>query len=125
VSFLISRDDIDGAVNLATPSPLPQREFMRELRGAWGVPAGLPATRWMAAIGAFALRSDTELLLKSRYVLPGRLTSAGFAFGFPAWPAAAADLVKQARALRHQAKTPPGGCSAYRGRRRVRSGKDA
>ena len=98
VSFLISRDDIDGAVNLAAPSPLPQREFMRELRGAWGVPVGLPATRWMAEIGAFALRSDTELLLKSRYVLPGRLASAGFAFGFPAWPAAAADLVKQARA---------------------------
>jgi uncharacterized protein len=103
VSFLISRDDIDGAVNLAAPSPLPQREFMRELRGTWGVPAGLPATRWMAAIGAFALRSDTELLLKSRYVLPGRLTSAGFAFDFPAWPTAAADLVKQARSLRHQA----------------------
>jgi uncharacterized protein len=100
VSFLISRDDIDGAVNLAAPSPLPQRIFMHELRGAWGAPVGLPATRWMAAIGAFALRSDTELLLKSRYVLPGRLASAGFAFDFPAWPAAAADLVKQARALR-------------------------
>lgn len=97
VSFLISRDDIDGAVNLSAPSPLPQREFMRELRGAAGVPVGLPATRWMAAIGAFALRSDTELLLKSRHVLPGRLTAAGFAFDFPAWPAAAADLVKQAR----------------------------
>jgi uncharacterized protein len=97
VSFLITRDDIDGAVNLSAPSPLPQREFMHELRGAWGAPVGLPATRWMAAIGAFALRSDTELLLKSRYVLPGRLTAAGFAFDFPAWPAAAADLVKQAR----------------------------
>jgi NAD dependent epimerase/dehydratase family enzyme len=102
VSFLIARDDIDGAVNLAAPSPLPQREFMRGLRGARGIPAGLPATRWMAAIGAFALRSDAGLLLKSRYVLPGRLTPAGFAFDFPAWPAAAADLVKQARALRHQ-----------------------
>jgi len=98
VSFLIARDDIDGVVNLAAPSPLPQREFMRELRGAWGVPAGLPATRWMAEIGAFALRSDTELLLKSRYVLPGRLTAAGFDFDFPAWPAAATDLVNRARA---------------------------
>src|ERR1700722_1549165 len=98
VSFLIARDDIDGAVNLAAPSPLPQREFMRELRGAWGVRAGLPATRWMAEIGAFALRSDTELLLKSRYVLPGRLTAAGFAFDYPAWPGAAAELVNRARA---------------------------
>jgi len=100
VSFLIARDDIDGAVNLAAPSPLPQREFMRELRAAWGVRAGLPATRWMAEIGAFALRSDTELLLKSRYVLPGRLTGAGFAFEYAAWPSAAADLVSQARAGR-------------------------
>jgi NAD dependent epimerase/dehydratase family enzyme len=98
VSFLIERGDIEGVVNLAAPSPLPQREFMRELRGAWGVPIGLPAARWMAEIGAFALRSDTELLLKSRYVLPGRLTAAGFAFDYPAWPAAAADLVSQARA---------------------------
>jgi uncharacterized protein (TIGR01777 family) len=102
VSFLISRGDIDGAVNLAAPAPLPQREFMRELRRACGVPAGLSATRWMAGVGAFVLRSDTELLLKSRYVLPRRLTSAGFAFDFPAWPAAAADLVKQVRALRHE-----------------------
>ncbi len=97
VSFLIARDDIDGVVNLAAPSPLPQREFMRELRAAWGIRAALPATRWMAEIGAFALRSDTELLLKSRYVLPGRLTAAGFAFDYPAWPAAAADLTSRAR----------------------------
>ena len=98
VSFLIARDDIHGVVNLAAPSPVPQREFMRELRRAWGIRAGLPATRWMAEIGAFALRSDTELLLKSRYVLPGRLTAAGFGFDFPAWPAAAVDLFSQARA---------------------------
>jgi NAD dependent epimerase/dehydratase family enzyme len=98
VSFLIARDDIAGVVNLAAPSPLPQREFMRELRKAWGVRVALPATRWMAEIGAFAVRSDTELLLKSRYVLPGRLTATGFAFDFPAWPAASADLVSQARA---------------------------
>jgi hypothetical protein len=98
VSFLIARDDIDGTVNLAAPSPVPQREFMRELRRAWGVPAGLPATRWMAEIGAFALRSDTELLLKSRHVLPGRLTAAGFTFDFPVWPAAADELVNRARA---------------------------
>lgn len=98
VSFLIARDDIDGVVNLAAPSPLPQRDFMRELRRAWGVRVALPATRWMAEIGAFALRSDTELLLKSRYVVPRRLTAAGFNFDYPAWPAAAGDLVGQARA---------------------------
>jgi uncharacterized protein (TIGR01777 family) len=97
VRFLIERDDLAGAVNLAAPGPLPQREFMRELRSAWGMPVGLPATTWMAKIGAFAIRSDTELLLKSRRVVPGRLANAGFAFRYPDWHAAAADLVPRRR----------------------------
>jgi uncharacterized protein (TIGR01777 family) len=97
VEFLTRREDLAGPVNLAAPAPLPQRAFMRALRGAWGVPVGLPATKWMAEIGAFVLRSDTELLLKSRRVVPGRLLDAGFAFAHPRWPEAAADLVGRAR----------------------------
>ncbi|MEU0213182.1 TIGR01777 family oxidoreductase [Streptomyces canus] len=97
VEFLVDRDDLTGPVNLAAPQPLPQRAFMRALRSAWGVPVGLPATRWMAELGAFALRSDTELLLKSRRVVPGRLLEEGFAFQHPAWPEAAADLVRRGR----------------------------
>jgi uncharacterized protein len=93
-------DAFAGPVNLAAPRPLPQREFMRSLRAAWGIPVGLPATRWMAELGAFALRSDTELLLKSRRVTPGRLLDAGFAFDHPEWPGAAADLAHHARAAR-------------------------
>ncbi|MEV0637910.1 TIGR01777 family oxidoreductase [Streptomyces sp. NPDC050619] len=97
VEFLIDREDLAGPVNLAAPAPLPQRAFMRALRSAWGVPVGLPATRWMAEIGAFALRSDTELLLKSRRVVPGRLLEAGFVFIHPEWPEAADDLVQRVR----------------------------
>jgi uncharacterized protein (TIGR01777 family) len=97
VEFLVARDDITGPVNLAAPEPLPQRDFMRALRTAWGVPVGLPATRWMAEAGAFVLRSDTELLLKSRRVVPGRLLDAGFTFGHPDWPAAADDLARRFR----------------------------
>ncbi|MEU7499405.1 TIGR01777 family oxidoreductase [Streptomyces griseofuscus] len=97
VEFLVDREDLTGPVNLAAPHPLPQRAFMRALRSAWGVPMGLPATRWMAEVGAFALRSDTELLLKSRRVVPGRLTEAGFAFQYPQWPGAADELVHRAR----------------------------
>ncbi|MEU8651696.1 DUF1731 domain-containing protein [Streptomyces sp. NPDC048737] len=97
VDFLIEREDLAGPVNLAAPVPLPQRAFMRALRKAWGVPVGLPATRWMAALGALALRSDTELLLKSRRVTPGRLLEAGFAFDHPEWPGAARDLVRRRR----------------------------
>lgn len=95
VEFLIARDDLEGPVNLASPGPLPHREFMRVLRAARGVPVGLPATRWMAELGAFALRTDTELLLKSRRVVPGRLSAAGFGFAYPEWEGAATDLVRR------------------------------
>jgi uncharacterized protein (TIGR01777 family) len=97
IEFLADRDDLTGPVNLAAPAPLPQRTFMRVLRAAWGVPVGLPATKWMAELGAFALRSDTELLLKSRRVVPGRLLEAGFVFDHAQWPEAADDLVRRVR----------------------------
>ncbi|MFE0250685.1 TIGR01777 family oxidoreductase [Streptomyces sp. NPDC059010] len=111
VDFLVDRDDLTGPVNLAAPEPLPQRAFMRALRSAWGVPVGLPATRWMAELGAFALRSDTELLLKSRRVVPGRLLDAGFAFEHSRWPEAADDLVQRVR-LRRVARRPGSGVPA-------------
>jgi uncharacterized protein (TIGR01777 family) len=98
VEFLAERDDLAGPVNVAAPAPLPHRAFMRALRAAWGVPVGLPATKWMAEIGALAMRSDTELLLKSRRVVPGRLVEAGFAFDHTQWPEAADDLVRRVRA---------------------------
>ncbi|MBM7776539.1 uncharacterized protein (TIGR01777 family) [Actinokineospora baliensis] len=97
VTFLLDHDHLDGPVNLAAPNPLPQRDFIRALRRTWRMPVGLPATKWMAEIGAFALRSDTELLLKSRRVVPTRLLEAGFTFDYPTWPDAATDLVKRAR----------------------------
>ena len=100
LDFLIANDDLAGPVNLASPGPLPQRDFMRVLRRAWGMPIGLPATRAMAEIGAFVLRSDTELLLKSRRVVPGRLPDAGFGFAHPDWHDAARDLVRRVRAGR-------------------------
>jgi uncharacterized protein (TIGR01777 family) len=95
--LLIARDDLDGPVNVAAPNPLPQREFQAALRAAWGTGVGLPATRWMLEIGAWLLRTDTELVLKSRRVVPGRLQAAGFAFEFPEWPPAARDLVARWR----------------------------
>jgi uncharacterized protein (TIGR01777 family) len=97
VRFIIGQDVLTGPVNLAAPGPVRQRDFMREIRAAWGVPVGLPATRWMAELGAFAIRSDTELLLKSRRVVPGLLTAAGFEFRHGTWPEAARDLVRRAR----------------------------
>jgi NAD dependent epimerase/dehydratase family enzyme len=84
-------------VNLTAPVPLPNAEFMRDLRQAWGIGFGLPATRSMLEIGAFFLKTETELILKSRCVIPGRLTEAGFTFQFPHWQEAARDLCRQWR----------------------------
>jgi uncharacterized protein (TIGR01777 family) len=91
IYFLIQRD-IAGAVNLASPNPVPNREFMATLRRVWGAPVGLPAARWMLEIGALFLRTETELILKSRRVVPGRLLQAGFSFRYPEWAGAAHEL---------------------------------
>lgn len=94
VCFLMERTDMDGAVNVASPNPLPNEEFMRVLRDVSGVSVGLPAAPWMLEAGALVMRTETELILKSRRVVPGRLLEAGFRFRFPDWPAAARDLVR-------------------------------
>jgi uncharacterized protein (TIGR01777 family) len=95
--FFLLEKDLQGPVNLAAPRPLPQRDFMAALRAAAGVRWGLPATAWMLEVGAFVLRTEGELILKSRRVVPGRLREAGFSFEYPEWPQAAADLVARRR----------------------------
>ncbi len=100
IRFLIERDDLDGAINLAAPEPRTQRDFQAALRAAWGVRLGLPATAWMAKMGAVLLQTDTELILKSRRVVPGRLLAEGFRFQHPTWPEAATSLVAATRAAR-------------------------
>jgi hypothetical protein len=101
MDLLIAREDLSGAINLASPNPLPNREFMGHLREAWGISFGLPIPSWLLEIGAFTTRTESELVLKSRRVIPGRLIAAGFQFRFPDWPAAARDLVYR---WRHQLK---------------------
>ena len=100
VYWLIEHPELDGAVNLAAPNPLPNAEFLRDLRRAWGMPVGLPATRWMLEIGAWFLRTETELILKSRRVVPTRLSQSGFMFNFPDWLGAARDLCRRWRERR-------------------------
>lgn len=94
---LINRE-FAGSVNLSSPNPIPNLEFMRALQGAWGTRIGLPAANWMLEIGSIFLRTETELVLKSRRVIPGRLLEAGFQFQFPYWASAAQDLIARWRA---------------------------
>lgn len=97
--FLMTHNSLDGCFNLCSANPLPNRDFMESLRGAYGVPCGLPATKWMLEIGALCLRTETELILKSRRVVPRRLLEVGFEFAFPEWRVAASDLAQRWRQL--------------------------
>ena len=97
VEFLIDHEELEGAVNIAAPNPLPNREFMAVLREAWDRPNGLPAPSLLIEVAAFFLRTESELVLKSRRVVPGRLIDAGFEFEFPEWEEAAEDLARRYR----------------------------
>jgi uncharacterized protein (TIGR01777 family) len=90
----ISDDSMRGAYIATSPNPVAQVDFMRSLRRAIGMPIGLPAFEWMVRIGApLLLRTDPELALYGRYVVPTRLREAGFEFSFPTLDAALADLL--------------------------------
>jgi uncharacterized protein (TIGR01777 family) len=108
VEWLLEHEEVDGAVNLAAPHPLPNEEFMRVLREAYRIRWGLPANSWMLELGAVFLRTETELILKSRRVVPGRLLAGGFEFRFPRWPEAAEDLCRRWRAARAERRRSRG-----------------
>jgi hypothetical protein len=95
IELLISDPSWSGIVNIAAPNPLQNRDFMRALREAWGTPFGVPAPGWLIEIGTFFMRTESELVLKSRQVVPRRLLNTGFEFQFSHWPAAARDLVER------------------------------
>jgi uncharacterized protein (TIGR01777 family) len=103
VETILKEDSLTGPINLCAPNPLPDVEFMSALRTAWGMRLGLPAPKWMLEIGARFLRTETELILKSRRVVPGLLLQRGFEYRFPNAPAALQDL---ARRWRSQSKAP-------------------
>ena len=92
VEWIIRHPKIGGPVNVAAPTPLTNREMMQSFRSALGVPIGLPAPRWLLEIGAFFLRTETELILKSRRVISSVLRENGFTFNYTRMPAAIEDL---------------------------------
>ncbi len=98
ITFLLAHDELEGVVNLAAPEPLPNRDFIAAIHAALGSgrPA-IPAPVWLLELGAFFHRTGTELLLKSRRVIPARLASSGFRFRHPAWPEAARELLARWR----------------------------
>ena len=93
IDFVIANEFLAGAINFAAPNPLPQADFQKILRKNLGVKVGLPATKWMAEIGALVMGTETELILKSRRVVPRVLLDSGFSFQFPNCDEASQDLV--------------------------------
>ncbi|RYE19320.1 MAG: TIGR01777 family protein [Sphingobacteriales bacterium] len=81
--FLLDNKELEGAFNIASPFPIQNHELMKAMRKAVGAPFGLPATKWMLEIGTMLLQTETELILKSRWVLPARLSKAGYQFKVP------------------------------------------
>ena len=92
IEWIIAHDDLAGPINQCAPNPLPNREMMKTFRDVCGMPIGLPATEWMLEIGAFFLRTETELIFKSRRVVPGRLLGSGFKFKFEHFKSAIENL---------------------------------
>lgn len=92
VEWVLEHEEMSGPINLAAPNPVPNAEMMRQIRRICGIPIGLPATEWMLEVGAFVMRTETELLLKSRNVVPGRLLASGFRFHFPTMDSALLEL---------------------------------
>lgn len=95
VKWLLTHENLTGPFNLASPNPVTNREMMATLRQVAGAPFGLPAARWMLEVGAFFLRTETELMIKSRRVVPGKLLASGFRFNFPRLEDAMMDIEKR------------------------------
>ena len=94
IDWILEHPNLTGPINLAAPNPLPNAEMMTLFRRLVGMPLGLPAMEWMLEIGAIFLRTETELILKSRRVVPGKLLNSGFQFQFPTLESALSNLQK-------------------------------
>ncbi|HEY6235330.1 MAG TPA: DUF1731 domain-containing protein, partial [Candidatus Elarobacter sp.] len=100
IEWIIANESLTDIVNVASPNPLPNDAFMRELRTASHTAFGLSSPEWLITIGAALMRTEPELVLKSRRVIPGKLLANGFSFQFPTWPQAALDLCERSRRRR-------------------------
>ena len=94
IRFLMGREDLDGVFNVTAPNPTDNRTLMSTIRRVLGIPVGLPAFRWMLELGSIAIRTETELILKSRWVVPARLEEAGYEFRYPQLRPALEDILR-------------------------------
>ncbi len=82
IDFIASNQDINGAYNITAPTPLPNSDFMKAIRQALKIRVGISMPRWLLELGAIITGTETELILKSRRVVPAKLLEAGYHFKF-------------------------------------------
>ena len=82
IGWLIQNKQVSGTFNCVAPQPLPNAQLMRTLRKACGIPFGISQPRWLLELGAILISTETELILKSRWVVPKKLLDLGFKFQF-------------------------------------------
>lgn len=95
IAHIFEHQEISGPVNIATPFPVTNDQMMRDMRTALGREHGLPTPRWMLELGARIIRTEAELVLKSRWVAPAVLTSTGFRFDYPTLDAALRQIIEE------------------------------
>jgi NAD dependent epimerase/dehydratase family enzyme len=95
VEWMWQHTEVEGVYNVSSPNPVTNAEFMKTVRKAAGHSFGLPAYEWMLKIGALLLGTETELLLKSRWVLPSKLLQSGFQFKYANLDEAVRNIISQ------------------------------
>ena len=91
--WLMQHKELDGVINCTAPEAIKNTEFMMRIRNAYGVPFGLPSPAWLLELGAVVIGTETELILKSRWVAPKRLVDSGYSFIFPKAEHAIKDII--------------------------------
>jgi uncharacterized protein (TIGR01777 family) len=95
VEWLYKNNNANGTYNASAPNPVSNNEMMHEIRKCLGILFGLPAPAWLLKIGAQLIGTETELLLKSRWVVPARLLKEGYTFKYPSLPTALKDILQK------------------------------
>ncbi len=92
--FLIEHPEIKGVYNASSPNPISNEKIMNTIRKQMRVPFGLPSPAWLLEMGAILIGTETELIFKSRWVVPTKLLHAGFRFQFPVIEDAVMDILR-------------------------------
>jgi uncharacterized protein len=95
IQWILEREDMSGIYNCCSPGPVTNKALMAELRKQTGNKIGLPAYEWMLKFGAGLIGTETELILKSRWVIPTKILETGFQFNYPELSGALAEIIKK------------------------------